>query len=199
MNYPKSLLDLIEDFAKLPSIGKKTAERLALYVYAKMSEEDLINFSNDILKVKTSIRKCKICGNITEDDTCSICLDESRNKRLVMVVENIKDLYVIEQIKEYKGNYHVLNGAISFRNGISVEDLDIESLYKKVKNKEIDELILACNATLEGETTAKYLKALFENDEIKITRLASGLPVGGDIQYADEMTVLRALEGRRVY
>lgn len=197
--YPSSLENLIECFSKLPSVGKKTAERFALYTFFHMDEVELTDFSNALLSIKKDIHICPSCGNMTEDSLCSICQDSTRNHRQVLVVETIKDLITIERVNEFKGIYHVLNGAISFSRGIGIQDLNIESLTKKVKNKEIDELILATNATIEGETTARYLYELYRNDEVKITRIAHGLPVGSDLSYADEMTILKAFEGRREY
>ncbi len=197
--YPSSLENLIECFSKLPSVGKKTAERFALYTFFHMDEVELTDFSNALLSIKKDIHICPSCGNMTEDSLCSICQDNTRNHRQVLVVETIKDLITIERVNEFKGIYHVLNGAISFSKGIGINDLNIESLTEKVKNKEIDELILATNATIEGETTARYLYELYRNDDVKITRIAHGLPVGSDLSYADEMTILKAFEGRREY
>lgn len=197
--YPTSLENLIECFEKLPSVGKKTAERFALYTFFHMDEVDITDFSNALLSIKKDIHICPSCGNMTENDLCSICSDPTRNSKQVLVVENIKDLITIEKVNEFRGIYHVLNGAISFSKGIGIEDLNIESLTKKVKNKEIDELILATNATIEGETTARYLYELYRDNDIKITRIAHGLPVGSDLSYADEMTILKAFEGRREY
>lgn len=199
MKYPKAVLDLIECFESLPSVGKKTAERYALYCLMQKEEADLIDFSNALIGIKKDIHICPCCGNITESDLCDVCSDETRNHRLVLVVESIKDLFTIEKINEYQGIYHVLNGAISVSKGIGVNDLNIASLVEKCKNNEVDEIILATNATLEGETTARYLHELLKDYDVKITRLAYGLPVGGDLSYADEMTVLKAFEGRREY
>ena len=199
MKYPKAVLDLIECFESLPSVGKKTAERYALYCLMQKDEADLIDFSNALISIKKDIHICPCCGNITENDLCDICDNKDRNHRLVLVVESIKDLFTIEKINEYQGIYHVLNGAISVSKGIGIDDLNIKSLEEKCKNNEIDEIILATNATLEGETTARYLHELLKDYNVKITRLAYGLPVGGDLSYADEMTVLKAFEGRRKY
>ena len=198
MKYPKALMTLIEEFSKLPSVGKKTAERYALHVFSKMDEEACSSFVDAICQVK-KIGKCSSCGNICEGPLCDVCLDEQRDKSIIMVVETIKDLAVLEGINEYKGIYHVLGGAISFSKGIGIDDLNIISLLDKVKSKEVKEIILATNATLEGETTARYIKALLADSEVVITRIAHGLPVGGDLAYADEMTVLKALEGRKKY
>ena len=197
--YPSSLENLIECFSKLPSVGKKTAERFALYTFFHMDEVELTDFSNALLSIKKDIHICPSCGNMTEGSLCNICQDNTRNHRQVLVVETIKDLITIERVNEFKGIYHVLNGVISFSKGIGINDLNIESLTEKVKNKEIDELILATNATIEGETTARYLYELYRNDDVKITRIAHGLPVGSDLSYADEMTILKAFEGRREY
>lgn len=199
MKYPKALIKLIEDFSMLPSVGKKTAERYALFIYTKMLEEDVINFSNDLVEVKKNIKICKCCGNISEEEICDICSDETRNKKQILVVETIKDLFVIENVNQYNGIYHVLNGAISFSKGIGVNDLNINSLIEQVKNGVVEEIILATNATLEGETTARYIKELLREYNIKITRIAHGLPVGGEMSYADDMTLLKAMEGRREY
>ena len=199
MKYPKALIKLIEDFSMLPSVGKKTAERYALFVYTKMLEEDVINFSNDLVEVKKNIKICKCCGNISEEEICDICSDDTRNKKQILVVETIKDLFVNENVNQYNGIYHVLNGAISFSKGIGVNDLNINSLIEQVKNGEVEEIILATNATLEGETTARYIKELLREYNIKITRIAHGLPVGGEMSYADDMTLLKAMEGRREY
>lgn len=199
MDYPKPIIDLIESFKKLPSIGNKTAERLALYVYSNFDLNDVNEFSRSLVNVKKNLKKCKICNGLSTSDICDICSDSTRNKKSVMVVENAKDLFVLEKLNVFDGVYHVLNGAISFQNGIGVDDIEINSLIEKIKEGNITELIIATNATVEGETTARYIKALLESYNIKITRIAHGLPVGGDLTYADEITVLKALEGRREY
>ncbi len=197
--YPKTLRDLIDCYQMLPGVGKVSAERYALYSFFNMSEGEIIDFSNALLSVKKDIHTCSNCGNITDSDLCDICKDDSRNKRQIMVVESIRDLISIEKINEYLGVYHILNGAINFSKGITIDNLNIDSLTSKIESNEVDELILATNATLEGETTARYLKELYSKYNIKITRLAYGLPVGGDLSYADEMTILRSLTGRRDY
>lgn len=199
LKYPKPLEDLIEDFTRLPSVGKKSAERFALYVYTKMNEETTNNFSKHLKDVKENIHICKSCGNICEEDLCTICKDQTRNHKQVLVVETIKDLYTIENVNEYQGIYHVLNGAISISKGIGTQDLNIDSLVKLVQTEELEEIILATNATLEGEITARYIKELLQNYPVKVTRIAHGLPVGGEMSYADEMTLLKAMEGRREY
>lgn len=199
LKYPKPLEDLIEDFTRLPSVGKKSAERFALYVYTKMNEETTQNFSKHLIDVKENIHICKSCGNICEEDLCSICKDQTRNHKQILVVETVKDLYTIENVNEYQGIYHVLNGAISITKGVGTQDLNIDSLVKLVQTEELEEIILATNATLEGEITARYIKELLQNYPVKVTRIAHGLPVGGEMSYADEMTLLKAMEGRREY
>lgn len=197
--YPSALENLIEAFSKLPSVGKKTAERYALYVFSKMPEEDIIDFSNSLISLHKDITVCPCCGNISEGGLCNICSDESRDKSQILVVESIKDLYKIESVGEYNGIYQVLNGVISFSKGIGIESLNLDSLLEKVKNGSVKEIILATNATLEGETTARYIRELLNDYDVKITRLAHGLPVGGDLSYSDEMTILKAFQGRRDY
>lgn len=199
MEYPKAILDLIESFKKLPSIGSKTAERLSMYVYSNLEMEDIEEFSKALINVKKNLHKCKVCGNLCEGEECEICSSDKRDHNTIMVVENIKDLYVIERLNVFNGVYHVLNGAINFQKGVGVEDLTINELINRAKGSDIKEIIIATNATLEGETTARYLKTLLEDTNAKVTRIAHGLPVGGDINYADEITVLKALEGRRDY
>ena len=199
MKYPAALENLIASFENLPGVGKKTAERYALFVLNQMQDTEIVDFANSLVSLKQDIHTCSSCGNISESHLCPICSDESRNHRVVLVVETIKDLYAIERVGEYDGIYHVLNGAISYSKGITIDDLNIDTLISKAKNKELDEIILATNATLEGETTARYLKELLKEYNVKITRIASGLPVGGDISYADEMTVIKAYIGRREY
>lgn len=199
MKYPSALNDLIEAFESLPSVGKKTAERFALHCLMHLDESQIIDFSNALISIKKDIHICSSCGNLCESDICSICNDKLRNHKQILVVESIKDLFTIEKINDYHGIYHVLNGAISFSKGIGIESLNITSLLDKVKNNLVDEIILATNATLEGETTARYIKEILRDYNVKITRIAHGLPVGGDLSYADEMTVLKAFEGRREY
>ncbi len=199
MEYPSALEDLINSFSQLPGIGRKTAERLSLFVYSNMSKEDTENFGNRLIDLKKSLRKCKICGNLTQNEICDICASEKRNKSQIMVVETVKDLFVIEKLEKYQGVYHVLNGVIDFSNGVGIEDLNIASLIERIKKGDIKEVILACNATLQGETTARYIKTLLEDIDVKVTRIAHGIPIGGDIGYADEMTILKALEGRIDY
>jgi recombination protein RecR len=199
MQYPKAIENLKESFLKLPGIGKKTAERLAVFVYSNFSEKDALDMSQSLIDVKKNIHKCPICGALTDKNICDICSDPKRDKSTIMVVENVKDLFVIERLDQYSGVYHVLNGAINFSLGIGIEDLNIDSLIARVKEGEIKEIILSTNATIEGETTARYIKALLDSYDVNITRIAHGLPIGADISYADEVTIIKSLEGRQKY
>lgn len=198
--YPKSLDSLIDSFSMLPGVGKKTAERYAFAVLNQLKQEDVEEFIENLKNVKQNLHACPRCGMLTEADICEICQDESRDQTTILVVEQVRDVFVIEGLGEYKGLYHILNGAIAFSKGIGVNDLNIDSLLMRINNGVVKEIILATNATLEGETTALYLKELLnDHPEIKVTRLAHGLPVGGDLLYADQLTLIRALEGRNTY
>ena len=200
MDYPKPIKDLIDGYLALPGIGKKTAERLALFTFSEMQDEDVKRLGEAIINVKSNLYRCPICHNIsTTEDSCEVCSDEGRNKDIIMVVETIKDVFIMEKMQEYKGLYHVLDGAINFASGVGVDDINIDSLINRVKEGKVKELIIATNATTEGETTARYIKALLEEYDVFISRIAHGLPFGGDISYADEMTLLKAIEGRRQY
>lgn len=200
MDYPKPIKDLIEGYLALPGIGKKTAERLALFTFSEMDEDATKRLGEAIINVKESLYRCPLCHNLSEsDDECEICKDNNRDHSTVMVVETIKDVFIMEKMQEYKGLYHVLDGAINFAQGIGVDDINISSLIKRVEAGNVKELIIATNATTEGETTARYLKALLEEYDVLISRIAHGLPFGADISYADEMTLLKAIEGRRKY
>ncbi len=192
----KSLIRLQESLAKLPSVGKKSAERMA-FAMLEMSDDDLNEFSEAIKELKEKIHFCPICGNITEDEECEICKDESRDRTTLMVVSNPKDVIAFENAEGYNGLYHVLGGTISISKGKGIEDLNIDSLLKRVNEGEIKEIILATNPTIDGETTALYLAKLLENKGVNVTRLAYGLPMGGNLDYADALTLAKAIEGRR--
>lgn len=197
MQYPEAITKLMESLSKLPGVGPKTSERLAFFVANKMKEEDVLNFAKALVSVKRDLMECSICGNITDKNPCRICNDTTRDRSIIAVVEETKDLIAMEKMKEYKGLYHVLNGVISPINGIGPQDINISSLLNRLKDEEIKEVILATNTTIEGESTAMYIAKLLEKTDIKVTRIARGLPVGGGLEYADEVTLLRALEGRR--
>ncbi len=194
--YARPVAKLIEEFAKLPGIGSKSAQRLAFHVL-NMSERDASNIATAILEAKKSIRQCSLCGNLTDVDPCNICCDSKRDQSVVCVVESPKDIVAMEKIKEFHGKYHVLNGAISPMNGIGPEDINLKSLIIRLQSEEINEVILATNPTIEGEATAMYTARLIKPSGIKVTRIAHGVPVGGDLEYTDEVTLSKALEGRR--
>ncbi len=196
MDKPKSLTRLQESLSKLPSVGKKSAERMA-FAMLEMEEDDLNEFAEAIKDLKTKIHPCPICGNITEEDKCEICSDDTRDRTTLMVVSSSKDIIAFENAEEYKGLYHVLGGTISISNGKGIEDLNIDSLLSRVDEGEIKEIIIATNPTVDGETTALYLAKLLENKNVNVTRLAYGLPMGGNLDYADALTLAKAIEGRR--
>ena len=195
--YPKSLARIIEDFQKLPGIGEKTAERLALHLVTQFQPEEMDDFSKHIKDMKDAIHPCPICGMLTDEKTCHICQDESRDQNTIMVVADPKDIFVMEKMATYHGRYHVLGGLIDFSRGITDKELNIESLERRLEG--VKELILATNGTVEGEMTAKFLKALFADKQLLMTRLASGLPVGADLRYADDLTLSKAVENRMKY
>ena len=192
----KALVRLQESLAKLPSVGKKSAERMA-FAMLEMDDSDLLEFSEAIKELKSKIHFCPICGNITEDETCSICQDSSRDRSTLMVVSSPKDVISFENSEGFNGLYHVLGGTISISKGKGIEDLNINSLMKRLDEGEIKEVIIATNPTVDGETTALYLAKLLEPKAINVTRLAYGLPMGGNLEYADALTLSKALEGRR--
>lgn len=196
---PKQIENLISQFERLPGIGPKSAERLTFYLL-KNKKEDLNNFAKSLTNLKEGITICSICQNISEQNPCSICKNKSRDNSIICVVEEAQDALVLENTHEYKGLYHILHGAISPVNDICPEDLKIKELLERVqRNKETKEIILATNPTLEGEATAMYISKLLKPQGLKITRIARGLPSGGDLEYADDITLTNALEGRKEY
>lgn len=197
--YPKSFQLLVDKFKELPGVGEKTAQRYAFHLLNSYKSTDFEDLITTIENFKISMHKCPICNNITDKDICSICLDSSRDKTTLMVVEQTKDLISIESLSLYKGIYHVLGGVVSLTRGISIHDLDITNLINRINSEDIKEVILATNATLEGETTARYIKELLTDSDIKITRIGYGLPVGSDLTYVDELTLIKSLEGRKIY
>ncbi len=180
---------------KLPGIGPKTAQRLAFYVL-NMKEDDVVNFSRSLMEVKRDLQFCSVCGHITDVDPCYICSDKNRDRSVICVVQDTKDVIAMEKMREYKGLYHVLHGAISPMDGIGPEDINASTLIERLKDDEVKEIILATNPNIEGESTAMYISRLVKPIGIKSTRLASGLPVGGDLEYADEVTLSKAIEHR---
>ncbi|MGR3741377.1 recombination mediator RecR [Companilactobacillus sp. DQM5] len=197
MQYPRPIAQLIESFMKLPGIGKKTATRLAFYTL-NMEKDDVTDFSQSLIATKKDLKFCRICGNITEDDICDICKDKTRDQSTILVVEQVRDIMVFDEMNTYDGLYQVLGGVLSPIDGIGPEDLNIKQLLNRLKdNNQVSEIIIATNATPDGEATAMYLSKLIKPAGIKVTRLAHGLSVGADIEYADEMTLQRAVSGRR--
>ena len=193
--YSKSVVKLINQFERLPGIGHKTAVRLAFFVLEsdkKVAQE----MSEAILEAKEKVKFCSNCFNITETDPCEICLDKSRDISTICVVENVKDVVAMERTREYRGLYHVLHGAISPMNNISAGDIKIKELLERLKDDRVKEIILATNPTIEGETTAMYISRLIKPLGINVTRIAHGIPVGGDLEYTDEITLIKAMEGR---
>lgn len=193
--YPLPIAKLIEEFAKLPGIGKRSAERLAFHIL-KQPKESITAFSNALLDAKEEITFCPICQSLTDKTPCSICRDVKRDHGLICVVENPKDILAMEKTKEYTGVYHVLHGVISPMDGIGPNDIKIKELLERTKEDNVHEIIIATNPTIEGEATAMYISKLFHPLGVKVTRIAHGLPVGGELEYADEITITRALEGR---
>ncbi|NBJ70878.1 MULTISPECIES: recombination mediator RecR [Clostridia] len=196
MYYPEPISKLIDSFTKLPGIGPKTAARLAFFVL-NMQEDDVLDFANSLVNAKRELTHCSVCGHITDQDPCAICQDTSRDQSIICVVQDPKDVIAMEKMKEYHGKYHVLNGVISPMDGIGPEDINVPSLIQRLKDEEVEELILATNPNIEGEATAMYISRLVKPSGIRTTRIAHGLPVGGDLEYADEVTLSKALEGRR--
>lgn len=196
MYYPEPIAKLIDSFTRLPGIGPKTAGRLAFHVL-RMKEDEVIEFAKALVNVKRNLHYCSVCCNITDIDPCRVCQDKTRDGSVICVVQEPKDLVALERTKEFHGYYHVLHGAISPMEGIGPEEIHIAELLKRLSDEKVHELILATNPTIEGEATAIYLSRLTKPFGIKVTRIAHGLPVGGDLEYADEVTLSKALEGRR--
>lgn len=196
MQYPEPIAKLIDSYMKLPGIGAKSATRMAFYTI-DMPADDVTDFAKALISAKRGLHYCSICGNITENDPCVICADKTRDQSKLIVVEQPKDVMSLEKMREYHGLYHVLHGVLSPIEGKGPEDLNITSLVKRLQDNEaIQEVILATNATPEGEATAMYISRLLKPAGLKTTRLAHGLAVGSDIEYADEMTLFKAIEGR---
>jgi recombination protein RecR len=192
--YSRQIGNLIDELSHLPGIGSKTAQRLAFHILS-MKEEDVRRLSESILSAKQNVRYCKDCLTLTDDELCPICKNPARDHRMIMVVENPRDLAAYEKTGKYEGVYHVLHGAISPMLGIGPADIRLKELMQRLAG-DVSEVIIATNSSLEGETTAMYISKLVKPTGIKVTRIASGVPVGGDIEYIDEVTLLRALEGR---
>ncbi|MBE6065993.1 recombination mediator RecR [Clostridium cochlearium] len=193
--YPIAIEKLIEEFAKLPGIGKKTAQRLTLYVL-NLPKDEVEEFANALTKARGTIKYCSICGNFTDKDPCAICSNPNRDKHTICVVEYPKDIMTMEKVREYNGMYHVLHGTISPMAGRGPNDIKLKELISRI-NGEIKEVIVATNPNVEGEATAMYISKILKPLGAKVTRIAHGIPVGGDLEYADEVTLAKALEGRK--
>ena len=193
--YPKSANVLIEQLSKLPGVGRKTAQRLAFYIL-KSDNEDIKDLSDAITNIKKNIIFCDCCGIMTENTICEICTDSKREDNVICVVEEPQDIYAFEKTNSFKGRYHVLGGVLSPLDGVGPDDLNLKNLYERVEHDM--EIILATNPSIEGDTTSLYLAKMLENLGAKVTRLARGLPVGSDLEYMDELTLARAMEGRTV-
>lgn len=192
--YPIAIEKLIEEFAKLPSIGQKTAQRLTLHVL-NLPEDEVRGFAEALVKARGTIRYCSVCGNFTDSDPCAICANPSRDNSIICVVEQPKDIMTIEKVKEFNGVYHVLHGNLSPMQGRGPQDIRIRELVSRMK-EEVKEVIIATNPNIEGEATAMYIAKILKPLDVKVTRIAAGIPVGGDLEYADEVTLSKALEGR---
>ena len=194
--YAKPLMRLIDELSSLPGIGGKSAQRLAFHILS-MEDEDVEALAESIKNAKKSMRYCSVCGNLTDTDPCSICGDETRDKKSLCVVETPRDVAAMERIREYRGRYHVLHGCISPVDGIGPGDINIHSLLKWLQTEEVEEVIMATNPTIEGEATAMYIARLLKPAGLKVSRIAHGLPVGADLEYADEVTLSKSLENRK--
>lgn len=193
--YPIAIEKLIEEFAKLPSVGKKTAQRLTLHIL-NLPEEEVKEFAAALVKARGTIKYCRVCGNFTDKDPCSICSNPNRDQNIICVVEQPKDIMTLEKVKEFNGVYHVLHGSLSPMQGRGPQDIKIRELVSRMREN-IEEVIVATNPNIEGEATAMYIARVLKPLEVKVTRIASGLPVGGELEYADEVTLSKALEGRK--
>ncbi len=196
MLFAEPVSRLIEELNKLPGVGPKTAQRLA-YHLVKASKEDVEALARALIELKSKIKYCSVCGNLTETDPCRICSSDSRDASMLCVVEQPRDVVAMERTGTFKGIYHVLHGVISPINGVGPDDLRIESLLERLKDGRVKEVVLALNPNVEGEATSLYISRLVKPSVVRVTRIAYGIPVGGDLEYADEVTLARALEGRR--
>lgn len=194
--YGNTLTKLIEELNQLPGIGYKSAQRLAFHIIG-MDNQKVESLAKSMIDAKNNIEYCSVCCNITDSNPCSICSDEKRDKSLIMVVEDPRDMVAYEKTHEYKGYYHILHGLISPMNGISPSDIKIKELLTRLMDNDVTEVIIATNPNIEGEATALYLSKLIKSSNIKVTRIAQGVPIGGNIEFVDEVTLSRALEGRR--
>lgn len=199
MNYPKRLEDLIQAFQNYPGVGRKTAERYALHTINRLESGKVEQFAEALKQAKSDIHPCTICGHLTDVDPCQICADPNRDKTTILVLETAKDVFSIEKAGQYKGLYHVLNGILSPLHGIGPDDLNLPSLVKRVSDDKVVEVILATSGTQEGEATAMYLRRILQAGDLTVSRIAYGVPVGANLEYADEVTLAKAIENRRAF
>jgi recombination protein RecR len=197
MDFPKSIENLISEFMKFPGVGRKTAERFVFHTINKLDQESVKSMSEALLHMKENIKHCDICHNLTDDDVCYICKDESRDTSSILVVENPKDVFSIEETSQYKGMYHVLNGVLSPADGVGPDELDLKSLWDRAADDVVKEIIIATSSTQEGETTALYIKRVLQDTDLTISRIGYGVPVGLNLEYADQLTLSKALENRK--
>ncbi len=195
-DYPRQLEILINELSKLPGVGEKSAQRLAFHILDK-DEKQVEALAESMLNAKRQLRHCSVCGNLTDSDPCKICSDPGRRKDLICVVETPRDVMAMERIRDYNGTYHVLHGVISPMEGIGPEDINLKSLIKRLQSNDCEEVIIATNPTIQGEATAMYISKLLKPAGIKVSRIAHGVPVGSDLEFADEVTLLKSFEGRR--
>lgn len=195
MEYPKPILDLIDSYSLLPGIGRKTAIRLAFHTL-KMNDNDINNFAKSLVELKEKLTNCEVCHRLSETSVCDICTDNSRDKSTICVVANDNDLVAMENMQQYRGVYHVLDGLISPMDGIGPLDINIKSLFERAQDPIVKEIILATNSSPEGEGTASFISKYLKNTDIKVTRIAQGISFGSDIEYVDEVTLSRAISGR---
>ncbi|MBM3701855.1 MAG: recombination protein RecR [Actinobacteria bacterium] len=194
--YIKSVENLINEFRKLPGIGPKSAKRIVFFLL-KLSHSDIVKFSKNLIEMKEKVKFCSQCYSLTEEDICHICRDQSRDRKKICIVEEVSDAIIVEKTGEYKGLYHILGGLLSPIENVGPDEIRVPRLLERVKANNIEEVIIAVNPTVEGESTAMYLKKILVPLGVKVTKLASGLPVGGDLEYADEITIGRAISDRR--
>lgn len=194
--YAKPLANLIHELSKLPGVGGKTAQRLAFHILS-LEEKEALAIAEAIVTAKNEMHYCSVCGNLTDRDPCGICADNARERKVICVVESPRDVAAMERIREFKGLYHILHGTISPMDGIGPEDINLKSLIVRLQSNDVEEVILATNPNIEGEATAMYIARLVKPSGIRVSRIAHGIPVGGDLEYADEITLSKAMEGRR--
>ena len=199
MSFPKSLENLVEQLKVLPGVGRKTAERYALHIIKKLDQEQSNQRADAIQVAKNKIKHCSICGNLTDDDVCDICQSNSRDESTILVVENSKDVFSIENANQYKGLYHVLNGVLSPMDGMGIEDINLDSLWKRITDDKVREIIIATSSTPEGETTALYISRVLKDIDVTVSRIGYGVPVGLNLEYADDLTLSKAIENRKKY